>query len=358
MAEKSKIDNHELVVACKDGNEQVVSGILKKGLLQPSSEKCIRALVVACQGNKIECIKQLLTFGVPGNTSQDGIFALHIVAEAGFDKAARLLLAHKADFEQKSLEGFNAMNMAVMAKPPRLNVVKELLRVNAQIGPNDKASGISACVKEVEMEKLTEELRTYLDIKVTAADISAVDGEVWKHQRTHMRLLVEREEQKAGSLLVDLEGRLSEEQAQARELQGAEEQLAFDLNEKRVRNQSISSELNQILRDLEDVLQKQVEMKAENEKVTAELNAERKLVKGALKEKEESDKARIAGEEARDEAQAITKKLEEELVEARKENETIMSQLRAARAELKGWMDDKEAAAKLTTQAHRILATN
>merc|ERR1712137_814094 len=149
-------------------------------------------------------------------------------------------------------------------------------------------------------------------------------------------------------MLVDLEKRLQEEQAEAREMRDVEEKLAYELNDKRVRNQTVSSELNQILRDLDDAQQKQAATQAENDKVTAELNAEKKLVRGALSDKEKADKARIAGEEARDEAQAQTKLLEEELNEARKENDTIMQQLRAARAELKGWMDDKEAAAKLT----------
>lgn len=349
---------HELVIAARSGWLDVVKGILDKGLVHNTSDKCERALLAAIAASQLDIMKVLLDFGVNPTSKNDGQISICFCAEKGLMAAAKLLLAYKADTNAKTVDGMTAMTIACHNRPPRLEMCKELLRAGARIGPQDNAIGLAQVVKEVQMEKFADDLRKKAEIMVASAEITAVEEQVWKFQREHMRLLMTREEQRTGVMLIDAERRREEMRAEARESHKTEEQLAFQLNEKKVSLQAVTGDVRQLRDDLEDAEKAEAAARAERDKVASELAGQQGFVQAALAEKKESDRLHALSEQARDEAMRRYAEMESESAEARRRKDELQSEIREAEREYRNWMRAKEQAQKLTAQAHQLLGAN
>jgi len=358
MGEEVKL--HELNVYAKEGRTDEVKRFLGLGKLPTHSDKCERALITAVQFNKIDCIRALLEFGVSASSRIDGQIAICVCAEKNYDNAAKLLLAYKADYTVKTSDGMNALTIAVKKMPPALDVVKELLRAGAKVSATDQCGGLAAVVKEVNIEMLANELKKMADVDIAQvqADIAAADKEVWKHQREHMRLLIQKEEQKAGVLVIHFEKETDQQRAESRVDQKSEDSLAHDLNEVKVVLQSVTADTLQLIKDLDEAESAEAKMCTERDVVATELAGQQGFVKVAVDEMTASDRLRVASEKVRDEALAQTAEMETEFEAANKHRDLLNSELRDAEKDYKQWMRAKEQAASLTAQAQRLLATN
>eukprot|EP00929_Paragymnodinium_shiwhaense_P118348 TRINITY_DN90279_c0_g1_i1.p1 TRINITY_DN90279_c0_g1~~TRINITY_DN90279_c0_g1_i1.p1 ORF type:complete len:358 (+),score=117.57 TRINITY_DN90279_c0_g1_i1:93-1166(+) len=349
-------ETHDLVQYCKDGAANQVSQYIRKGMVGPDSDKCHRALCFASVFSNLDCMKILLEWGVSPNSEVDGgQRALHWCAESNAFDSAKLLLQYKADWRLQSRDGFTPLNLACKQTPPTLEVVKELMRHGAKPGPGDKANGLAAAVREVQLETLLTDLRQAATEEPDAEALAAADLEVWKAQREHMRLLAVRERHKAGVVLVELERKLAEELAEARTTKQSEEELAAELAEKRVQLQTVTCELSQLLKDLEEIRLHEMAMKEDVDKVSADLSERQSELRAAIAEKDACDRARLAAEEARIKAFHDTAHFEEDITQQRQYIDDLNSEIEAAERELENWMKDKEAARLLSEQANRLL---
>merc|ERR1712232_1129327 len=94
--------------------------------------------------------------------------------------------------------------------------------------------GLAQVQKEATLDKLAIQLREYAKLQSNEVEILAMDSEVWRVQREHMRLLTAQAEMKAGLTLVGLERDIINERKAAEDSKKSEEQLAAELAEKRV----------------------------------------------------------------------------------------------------------------------------
>jgi len=353
----SKTDTHELVIAARGGETERLKAFLKKGALSPISEKCQRALFFAVQGNHLECAQALLEGGTPlGAAYEEGNTPLHEACAAGHLPVLKLLLDHKANWTVLNTDGITPLSMATKAKPPHFDCVKELLRRGAQPTSSDSAvRGLAQAMKEIQIERMTGEVRKLADIKVDENDILVADTKVWEAQRHHMRLVLLKEEQKAGTLLVDLERRIAVEQAEEQASAGREAEAQEELKERRIMVQATTQDLTGVLKELEDVRLALSKLQAQYDGVDADVKAQKGQSRNFLKAKEESDKQRAESEEARDRALAECSAIEDEITEARKKRDDTRSELSQARTQLRGYMKDREHAAMLTEQAKQLL---
>eukprot|EP00928_Gymnodinium_smaydae_P053197 TRINITY_DN3723_c1_g1_i1.p1 TRINITY_DN3723_c1_g1~~TRINITY_DN3723_c1_g1_i1.p1 ORF type:complete len:353 (+),score=123.54 TRINITY_DN3723_c1_g1_i1:94-1152(+) len=348
-------EKHELVNAALRGAHDEVKSYLKKGMLQPTSNMCAQALFVAAQSGFEACVRELVNFGVAGHAEVDGTTALHVSCDIGCASVVKLLMAAKAE-SQSDKDGYSPMQMALKKKPPHLNAARELLRAGVKLGPHDEAIGLGNVVREVQLEKLTEELRARAAaITIDAEDIARIDSEAWTAQKEHMRLLELREYQKAGIVLVDIEKRLREESEAAREAETMEKELSSELVDQRVKFQTLTQDLVTIVKEYEDVKVAHAEMREETDRIASEFGDRRAELRAAQKEKIECDERRRGAEDQRDAAKLRNTELEGDLEKAQKARERLQSEVATARADLNEWMRDRERAAQLTAQAHKIL---
>lgn len=344
-----------MVEAAEKGDALEVQKLVKKGLLQPNGDTAQTALFAAGMRDQVEAVKALLDWGTPLQ-GYGGNQPIHVGARAGAPGVVALLIARQADFLAPDPGGRTPMTLAI--KAPSMPTVKILLRAGAEVEPGEQAPGLAATLREYALEKLTNDLRKMAKRSVSSAELAKADEKVWQAQREHMRLISLKEEQRAGSVLISLEERLVSEKEAAEKSKERESQLTYDLNELRVKLQTVQTSLTQLATELEAARKEESTEKEKKMKLDAELKEKQLELNQALEEKAKHDETSAEKAEARDAALQRCRAMDDDIQARRTENDMLSSELQAAKAEFRAWQRNKEAAAALTAQAHRLLGSS
>jgi len=265
------------------------------------------------------------------------------------------LCGRGAEIEARDQNGATPLKLAI--KTQQLRCAKELLMFDAELPTDATCSGLGTCVKEAQMDKLAIRLKGIAEqtAEVTNDELSEADLGVWRCQREHMRLLRLREEQRAGAALYRFDERTELEKAAAERSKLMESEHASAIGEKRVELLKVRTDLSTLIKELQGVQSTEMQMKAEDDILRAELQAHRDEL-SSVESEIEARRSLVAGEqEELENAEARWQGLEAEIAEQRAANKDENAELEAATEELKGWRRDREAAAKLTAQAHKLL---
>lgn len=324
--------------------------------IQPTAAKVQEAFVVACGANATGALTLLLDWGAPvGSKDLTGRLSLHAAAEAGAAGACALLCSRGADPEQKDDQARTATSLAIARG--HLPAVKELLRAGAAVPENASAPGLMQVVKEVAMEKQIEgfKAKAQQQPEVTLDQLAEVDAGVWQCQREHMRLLGLREEQRAGAQLASYQERTTTELAAAERSRVEGGAKAATISALRVEILDKQTKRNQLTQDLNalDVTEKAVT--AEDDKLKGELEVRRTELERLHADIEARDAAAESEQAAIDATTARSQSLAEEVRERQGVNAGLRAALAQAQEELDGWRRDREAAARLTAEAHKLL---
>lgn len=312
--------------------------------------------MVACAANATEAMVLLLDWGTPANAKDmSGRLSLHVAAEVGAAKACALLCNRGVNKERKDEAGRTAMQLGISRV--HFPAVKEMLRAGAQVPENASAPGLAQIIKEVQMEKQIDKLkeRAANTPEVTHEQLVQADLGVWQCQREHMRLLELREEQKAGIQLASFQERTNTELAVAERARIQEEENHKYISELRAELLEKKTHLTNLIKELNEVTETEKKAKEEDDILRAELKVRRSELDVVNTEIEERDALAKTEQEAIRVAQERFQCLTGEISEQTNVNEGIYSELLDAQRELEGWMKDREAAAKLTAQAHKLL---
>lgn len=344
----------ELAAAAVEGNVARLQLLLKRGSVQPEGRNAQGALVVAAEKDQAAVVRALLDYGTPlSSKDASGRKAIHLATTAGAVGVVRLLLERRVDPREPDHTDATPMSLAI--KAGQMGVVKELVRAGAEVPPGADAPGLAAAIREVRIEVMTQKLRESATADPSKMDIVAADAKVWEAMREHLRLITLREEQRAGVLLVELERRILSEREAAEMNRANEAELAADASQNRVLLQKEQTILKDLIRDIEDVRSTETALFDEDTRVRAEVQEKQSELRVVNRDKDNAERARLAAEESRDELLAQGRDLDAEVAAAQRRNEALVSELQAAQEELSGWQRDKEAAAQLTAQAHKLL---
>mmetsp|Transcript_2245 Transcript_2245/g.5049 ORF Transcript_2245/g.5049 Transcript_2245/m.5049 type:complete len:350 (+) Transcript_2245:62-1111(+) len=344
----------ELANAAEEGNVTHLEHLLKKGQIVPETTKATSAVVAACQANQVACLTVLMKWGCPWLSKDSaGRRALHVAAAAGSSECILVLLEYKANVNDLDHNGMTPMKLAMKAK--HVDAAKELAMAGAEVPAEIDVPGLAQALREAKIEKLTTELRACAELAFNAEDLAVADTMVWKAMREHQRLLRAREEQKAGALLVSLERMTESEKEAASRTRTNEEEFSMDLSQARVELQKEQSDLKSINRDLDEATQQEIVCFDEDTKIKAEIKERMAELSAAKIHRDASERARRKQEEERDSALKECNSLEHDVGASRYRNKSLTAELEFAEQELSAWHRDREAAAELTTQAHRLL---
>merc|ERR1712232_835933 len=112
--------------------------------------------------------------------------------------------------------------------------------------------------------------------------------------------------------------------------------------------QTVTCELGQLIKDLEEVRLHEMAVREDVATVNADMAERESELRAAKSEKEACDRARLAAEEARLKAFEDTKHFGEDIESQRKYIIELNSEIATAEQELESWMRDKEAARLLS----------
>jgi len=346
---------HEWVVAAEKCDLEKLKELQAGSGVKPDGPKALDAIFTAAEKNVVEVVQLMLEWGTPLEAKDiTGRRTLHFAAGAGSAAVVKLLCGRGVDIEARDKDGATALKVAI--KLQQMKSAKELLMFDAELPTDASAPGLATCVREAQMDKLALRLKGLSEQpEVTNEELSEADVGVWQCQREHMRLLRLREEQRAGSALFRFDERTALEQAAAERSKLMESEHASAIGEKRVHLMKVRTDLTTLLRDLQGVQSTEMQMKAEDDVLRAELSEQRDEL-SAINSEIEARRSRVAGEQEELEmAEVRWQGLESEISEQREENKDEAAELLAAQNELLGWRRDREAAAKLTAQAHKLL---
>mmetsp|Transcript_96074 Transcript_96074/g.311730 ORF Transcript_96074/g.311730 Transcript_96074/m.311730 type:complete len:354 (-) Transcript_96074:59-1120(-) len=351
MAERK----HEWTVAAEKDDIAKLQELKGTGL--PHTDGKVRdGFVSAAERGCTKALGWFLAWGVDINcTDTNQRFALHAAARSGIPSSLYVLCERAGvDIEIRDSEGATALKVAIKCK--QMEAVKALLMFDAQLPEDASAPGLAVCVRQVQMERLGQKLKKMAHTtEVTHDELTIADQGVWTCQREHQRLLRLREEQKSGKLLVRYDERLAQETAAAERSRFLESENSASINENRVEIVGRRSQLTSVLRELGQIQSEEAMAKKEDDKLRSELQERRDALSG-IQSEIASREAVVQGEQ--DElanAEARRADLESEISEQRLFNADELAELEAAKRELEGWRADREAAFKLTAQAHKLL---
>ena len=167
-ADPNTKDSHGLPIlyaACEKGLDRILEKLLDKGAdpnaREPAEGK--PAIVVATEGNHLECLKLLMTARVDLNAAYGDmkLCALHRAAALGLFEVIQLLSAYGANFAMATASGENAMHFATAAN--NLLIIRLLGQRGCPAGAATvegvtpqkiaKTEGFKDCMKE--LKKLT-----------------------------------------------------------------------------------------------------------------------------------------------------------------------------------------------------------
>lgn len=344
------------IVAASSCDLDKLKELQSTGAVKTDGQKAIEAIFTGCEKDIVEVVEAMLAWGTPLDIKDiTGRRPLHVAAYSGSANVVKFLCGRGADLNGKDKEGFTPMKLAI--KMSKLAAVKELLMFDAELPPDSTCNGLAACVKEAQMDKLSLRLKHLADntAEVNNEELCEADLGVWRCQREHMRLLRLREEQRAGFALNRFDERIAEENAAAARSKLLESEHSEAITEKRVELLKVRTDLSTLIRELQGVQSTEMQMKAEDDVLRAELQQRRDEL-SAIRSEIETRNSRVAREEEEiANAEARWAGLEAEIAEQRVANRDESSELALAQDELLGWRRDREAAAKLTAQAHKLL---
>lgn len=345
-----------MVGAAEEGDVKRLKLLIKKGILDPLGAKAQLAVLAAGQKNKVEALDTLVDWGVPLLSAKDlnGQKVFHLAAAAGAELTVKYLLHHGVEVgDIDAYTGKNAMQLALKAN--QLEVVRELLRAGADIPLDADAPGLAALVREMRLENMAAALRESAKLSVDQGELVRADDAVWAAMREHMRLLRIREEIQAGELLVSIERRtLSEKEVADRSL-ASEEALSADVGQNRVKLQTEQALVRELNRELDALRTTEMALYEMDAKLRKEMEERRSELMQATQLRDASEKAKMEQQETCDEALAESQALASKITEATSRKAGLVADLEVAQKELRGWLRDKEVAARLTAQAHNIL---
>jgi len=214
-----------------------------------------------------------------------------------------------------------------------------------------------AIEREGELKKINTELRRCAQTtKDVSQELLAIDLKVWELQREHMRLVRIHEEQRAGKVLLELDEQIRKEHKELSETRAQEQKLRQSIEDMKLLVQELQDKRGYMLRSLDLARSAEVEAAQEAKSLATEVTK----TKASLQAAEE---AQVAAKQVleervvmRDQSSSRLAALHSELERARSTTAHWREELRAARAEYRGWQRDKEAAAAYTAQAMGLLA--
>jgi len=278
-----------------------------------------------------------------------------VAASGGCTDIVKLMLEHKADPSEKDLKGQDSMQMAVAG--PHFAIVKELIRAGAEAPENATVPGLGAAVFEARLDVMTKQMLAWSELKVDNAEILAVEDKVWTAMREHMRLLELREEQRSGEMLLRYDGQIGSAEEEARKSKEKAVEWSEELGQSRVLVEKERTEVRDLEADIRRIQDTEAVLVEEDQKLRTEIKERQAELLAAQKSRDTALAAKSAREGENTEWFAEIKVLEEEVKNSSLRKTELASELEAAQIELSGWLKDKEAAAELSAQAHRLLGT-
>lgn len=346
----------EIITAAEEDGDQVakINYLLKKTAFKPESGPAQNATVSAAMKNNHHVLAVLLEWGCPlASKDATGRQAIHAATATGAAESVAVLITRDADVTALDHNGKTPIDLAI--KGGYLNVVKELIRGGATVPSGTEMPGLAQVQREATLDKMATQLRHYATKTSNAEDIVALDSQVWKAQREHMRLLATQAEMKAGQSLISLEKEIVAQRKSAAESQLSEDALANSLADKKTYLLQESLNRTQIIKDLELAQQTESAMWNEDMALRQELDERKSELLQVSRTRDEALELIQRASEMRAEALAESQAMEAEVAERNRLNEQLVSELQEAENELRGWMSDRERAAALTAQAHRLL---
>lgn len=117
-----KYGNSAIMKACREANISIVDELISLNVdLNVKNIDGNSALWNACFGNSYECFEALVKAGIDIDSQNvNNVTSLMYCASAGKDDFVELLLNHNAETNLVSLDGFNALDLAVTPKIVKL----------------------------------------------------------------------------------------------------------------------------------------------------------------------------------------------------------------------------------------------
>jgi len=324
--------------------------------MRPDGKKAIAALVLAVENNQPGSVSAMLDNGVPtGASDESRRFPLSIASNKGCIEIVRIFLQHGGlELEERDGDGKTALTCAVQQK--HLPICKLLLSAGAKLPSGESCPGLSAVVQEVQIERLTQELKEAAQSTPDVTnELLEADGEVWKSMNEHCRLLRLREERKAGIACESHEAELRTESAELRRSRTSEEALASDLADLRITVQTVETAYalaRQQLDAAELAAQLAVQEEAQADSEYKAMSAEIAKINAAKDEQERQYAQKV---KERDDALSLASELTQEANAARSENKELSEELKTEAAAFRGWQRDQEMVAELTRKASSLL---
>mmetsp|Transcript_5824 Transcript_5824/g.16572 ORF Transcript_5824/g.16572 Transcript_5824/m.16572 type:complete len:355 (-) Transcript_5824:178-1242(-) len=342
-------------LAAEAGDAKKLQGLINKGGRSAIEESSLNLVVAAAVRNHTGALAVLLDWGTPlASMDREGRRLLHAAAEAGADGSVAMLCHRNADIEQCNKQGHSPLVLALKAN--QLKAAKELLRAGARIPKNIEAQpGLAAIVRDIQTEKLGEELKAVADSACTAAELAEADSLVLEAHRAHMKLLHTREEAKAGQMLITFEKMLHSETAAATAAELAAEQLTSELKDTNLRLLKSQNELSDLVKELAAAQDNETVFRNEDKEARQTLAQKRAELQDVAEARAASEKVVKGREEEFDTELAECAALDASVASARADNEALHRELRTANAELRELKEERSAAAELTAKAHRLL---
>jgi len=216
----------------------------------------------------------------------------------------------------------------------------------------------SRSVGDGDLKRINMELRRCAQTtKDVAPELLAIDLKVWELQREHMRLVRIHEEQRAGKVLLELDEQVRREQKELAQTRAEEQQLQESIEHMKLLIQELQDKRGFLLRSLDLARSAEVQAAQEAKSLASEVEETKLSLQAA--EQAQSAAKQVLEERVvmRDQSSDKLAHLQAELERVRAATARVREEVRAARAEYRGWQRDKEAAAAYTAQAMGLLAT-
>lgn len=348
----------EWMEASEQGNVLKLEALFKSGTQDRNSAKVANCIVAAAYANKGDAVVAYLQWGVnPNSADKFSRKLLHSCCRQGLAGATAACLEKKADLTTFDYDRGTPIGLALKTSKD-LATVKELLKLGVEIpsGPGNDLPGLAAAMQEVRIEIAAKEMRALAGNTVDPKELSEAEEKVWASMKEHMRLIKMREDCQAARVLVDLEAQAVEEQKAALEAQRLEAKLKEKLTEKKVEMQAAEVALFKSRKDLEKIKTDLQEVQESDAKMNEDLAEKKRELKEVSAEANALQKARTDAEQNAKDVLAEQARLEQEVKDEETKNADLNTEIQSARAELEGWMADKERAAKLSAKAHKLMS--
>jgi len=343
-----------LARAAAEGNLTKLEHALGGSRQDKNGRKIQDAVVAAASKGQVEAMEYLLKWGAPVASRDLRDQRAFILATAtGSLEIVKLMLTHKADPNEKDKIGKTPMLAAI--EGPYLDIVKELTLAGAEAPENSSVRGVGQAIYEARLELMSATMLNYSNIKVDPQALREAEEKVWPAMREHMRLLELKEEKAAGDQMLKLETQIRLEEADVQKAELKAESLSNDLSASRVQLMKEESTLRDLVLDLDGISNKHFTLQEEDERIRAEIEARRTELEEAQEARSESQSFMRSEKNDVEQFHSEIRSLEGDVSTENKRATRLAEELRDAEAELQGWLRDKEAAAELTAQAHRLL---